>query len=387
MPRVLISDSLAPQGLEILETRARHRGRVRAEPLARRAAREDPRGRRAGDPQRHQGDARGLRGGGASCAWSAAPASASTTSICPRATERGVVVVNTPSGNNVTTAEHAIALLIALARHIPQATASMKAGKWEKNAFTGMELSNRTLGVIGLGNIGRVAAQKAQGLGMRVIAFDPHLPEDLAAKLDVELVDLDATLRALRRDHRPRAEDQGHGGPAGRRGLREVQAGRADRERGARRHRRREGAAAGARERPGGRRRARRLRAGAAAEGSPAGAAPEGDLHAAPRCLDRAGAAQRRDPGGGAGPRLPARRHRAQRRERAVGVVGDPRAAQALPRARREARPLPGPALPGQDRGDRDRVRRRRRGSARRAGHDRRAEGPARERSPIASTW
>jgi D-3-phosphoglycerate dehydrogenase len=107
------------------------------------------------------------------------------------ATERGVVVVNTPSGNNVTTAEHAIALLVSLARHVPQATASMKAGKWEKNAFTGMELSNRTLGVIGLGNIGRVVAQIAQGIGMRVVAYDPHLPEEIASKLDIELLPLD----------------------------------------------------------------------------------------------------------------------------------------------------------------------------------------------------
>src|SRR5690606_15599327 len=110
------------------------------------------------------------------------------------ATERGIVVVNTPSGNNVTTAEHAIALLVSLARHIPQATASMKAGKWEKNAFTGMELANRTLGVIGLGNIGRLVAQIAQGIGMRVIAYDPHLPEEIASKQDVELLSLDELL-------------------------------------------------------------------------------------------------------------------------------------------------------------------------------------------------
>ncbi|HUU35804.1 MAG TPA: phosphoglycerate dehydrogenase, partial [Vicinamibacterales bacterium] len=110
------------------------------------------------------------------------------------ATERGVVVLNTPEGNNITTAEHAIALLVALARHIPQATASMKAGRWDKGAFSGLELYNRTLGVVGLGNIGRVAAQRAQGLGMRVIAYDPHLPDDVAAKLDVELVDFDGLL-------------------------------------------------------------------------------------------------------------------------------------------------------------------------------------------------
>ena len=110
------------------------------------------------------------------------------------ATTRGIVVMNTPGGNTVTTAEHAIALLVALARHIPQATASMKAGKWDKKSFVGMELCNRTLGVIGLGNIGRIVAERARGLGMKVIAYDPFLSAEAAAKLEVELLDLDALL-------------------------------------------------------------------------------------------------------------------------------------------------------------------------------------------------
>ncbi len=112
----------------------------------------------------------------------------------PAATERGIVVLNTPSGNNVTTAEHAIALLVSLARHIPQANASMKQGRWEKSSFTGTELFNRTLGLVGIGNIGRVVADRARGLGMRVIAYDPHLPEDVAKKLEVEFVDLEGLL-------------------------------------------------------------------------------------------------------------------------------------------------------------------------------------------------
>jgi D-3-phosphoglycerate dehydrogenase len=110
------------------------------------------------------------------------------------ATARGIVVMNTPGGNTVTTAEHAIALLVALARHIPQATASMKAGKWDKKSFVGTELFNRTLGVLGLGNIGRIVAQRARGLGMKVVAYDPYLSEAAAAKLDVELLDLDGVL-------------------------------------------------------------------------------------------------------------------------------------------------------------------------------------------------
>lgn len=110
------------------------------------------------------------------------------------ATQQGVVVLNTPEGNNITTAEHAIALLVSLARHVPQATASMKAGAWEKSRFQGMELYNRVLGVIGLGNIGRIVANRALGLGMRVVACDPQLSEEAAAKLDIELLELDALL-------------------------------------------------------------------------------------------------------------------------------------------------------------------------------------------------
>jgi len=127
----------------------------------------------------------------------------------PAATAHGVVVMNTPGGNTVTTAEHALALLISLARHIPQATASMKSGKWEKKRFMGTELFNRSLGVIGLGNIGRIVAQKAQGLGMKVIAHDPFLSETAAGKLDVELVSFDELLE--RADvisvHVPRTRD------------------------------------------------------------------------------------------------------------------------------------------------------------------------------------
>jgi D-3-phosphoglycerate dehydrogenase len=110
------------------------------------------------------------------------------------ATARGIVVVNTPEGNNITTAEHTIALLVSLARHIPQATASMKKGSWEKKSFQGLELYNRTLGVAGIGNIGRIVAQRARGLGMKVIAFDPHVSAEAAARFDIELVAFDELL-------------------------------------------------------------------------------------------------------------------------------------------------------------------------------------------------
>ncbi len=110
------------------------------------------------------------------------------------ATRRGIAVMNTPGGNNVTTAEHAISMMLALARSIPQATASMRAGKWEKSRFTGSEIFNKILGVVGMGNIGRLVAERGRGLKMKVIAFDPFITEDRATELGVELVSLEELL-------------------------------------------------------------------------------------------------------------------------------------------------------------------------------------------------
>jgi len=107
------------------------------------------------------------------------------------ATRKGIVVMNTPGGNNITTAEHAISMLLALARFIPQATASMRAGKWEKSRFIGTEVCNKTLGIVGIGNIGGLVAERARGLGMRVIAADPFISGERARELEIELVDLD----------------------------------------------------------------------------------------------------------------------------------------------------------------------------------------------------
>lgn len=108
------------------------------------------------------------------------------------ATARGVVVMNTPFGNAITTAEHAIAMIFALARQIPEASASTKAGRWEKNRFMGVELTGKTLGLIGCGNIGSIVADRASGLRMKVIAHDPFLLEKRAVELGVEKVELDA---------------------------------------------------------------------------------------------------------------------------------------------------------------------------------------------------
>ena len=190
MPKVLVSDELAPQGLEILE---RARGmQVVYQP-----------GLGPGDLLQAIADADGLVIRSATKVTADVIAAASQLQVVgragigvdnvdvPAATARGIVVMNTPGGNNITTAEHAVALLISLARHIPQATASMRQGRWDKNRFMGMELYNRTLGVVGLGRIGRIVADRARGLGMKVIAYDPYLSETALPNLEVELVGLD----------------------------------------------------------------------------------------------------------------------------------------------------------------------------------------------------
>src|SRR3954447_17255088 len=110
------------------------------------------------------------------------------------ATQRGVVVMNTPFGNSVTTAEHAISLMLALARQIPTADRSTRAGNWEKNRFMGVELMGKVLGLVGCGNIGSIVADRAQGLKMRVVAYDPFLSPERARDLGVEKVDLEALL-------------------------------------------------------------------------------------------------------------------------------------------------------------------------------------------------
>ena len=107
------------------------------------------------------------------------------------ATNKGVIVMNTPGGNTITTAEHAVAMMVALARNIPQATASMKKAKWEKKKFEGTELTGKTLGIVGVGNIGSIVASRAQGLHMDVIAYDPFISTEAAEKMGIALVELD----------------------------------------------------------------------------------------------------------------------------------------------------------------------------------------------------
>ncbi|MBW2183692.1 MAG: phosphoglycerate dehydrogenase, partial [Deltaproteobacteria bacterium] len=130
----------------------------------------------------------------------------------PAASKKGIVVMNTPGGNTITTAEHAVSMMLALSRKIPQATASMKSKKWEKSKFMGAEIHNKTLGVIGIGRVGSVVADRARGLRMNVVAYDPFLSPEGAEKLGVELVSMDDLLN--RSDyitvHVPKTNDTGN---------------------------------------------------------------------------------------------------------------------------------------------------------------------------------
>lgn len=188
MVKVLVSDSLAAEGLEILR-------QARGIEVI-----EKP-GISPGELLEVIGDVEGLAIRSGTKVTADVIAAANKLRVIGRAgigvdnvdvaaaTDRGIAVLNTPEGNNITTAEHTIALLVSLARHIPQATASMKAGKWEKQKFKGMELYNRTLAVVGLGNIGRIVALRGKALGMKVVAYDPFTTPERARQLDIELLE------------------------------------------------------------------------------------------------------------------------------------------------------------------------------------------------------
>ncbi|MFN7195054.1 MAG: NAD(P)-dependent oxidoreductase, partial [bacterium] len=181
MPKVLISDSLSPRAVEIFR---------------RRGVDVDTRtGLKPAELETIIGDYDGLAIRSATKVTPALLAAATRLKVVgragigvdnvdvPAATRRGIVVMNTPFGNSFTTAEHAIAMMFALARQIPEASASTKAGKWEKNRFMGVELFGKTLGLIGCGNIGSIVADRAIGLKMKVVAFDPFLSEKRAVEI------------------------------------------------------------------------------------------------------------------------------------------------------------------------------------------------------------
>ena len=127
----------------------------------------------------------------------------------PAASRRGIVVMNTPEGNTITTAEHTMSMIMSLSRNIPQATASLKAGKWEKKKLEGRELFNKTLGLLGAGHIGQIVANRAQGMKMKVIVYDPYLKAEMVEKLSIEPVSFDELLK--RSDiitiHTPKTEE------------------------------------------------------------------------------------------------------------------------------------------------------------------------------------
>jgi D-3-phosphoglycerate dehydrogenase len=187
--KILVSDPLAPQGLEVLQ-RAGFEVDVRT-------------GLKPSELNQILGDYHGLVIRSGTRVTADAIESARNLKVIGRAgvgienvdveaaSRKGIVVMNTPGGNNVTTAEHTISLMLSLARHIPQAVASLKSGQWKREKFIGVELCNKTLGIIGLGNVGSIVAERAVGLRMKIIGHDPFLQPESAARLGVEFVSLD----------------------------------------------------------------------------------------------------------------------------------------------------------------------------------------------------
>src|SRR5215471_12368577 len=234
MPKVLISDSLSPAAIAIFKERG-----VEADVKA---------GLSKEELLRVIGDYEGLAIRSSTKVTAEVIAAAKKLKVVgragigvdnvdiPAATAAGVIVMNTPFGNSITTAEHAVALMMALARDIPAANASTHAGKWEKNRFMGVELYGKILGLVGCGNIGSIVADRAKGLKMRVIAFDPYLSPERAANLGVEKVHHAAHAFDER-------DEEHHLG----RGDREDEEGRAAHQLRARRPRRRSGGKSGAR--------------------------------------------------------------------------------------------------------------------------------------------
>ena len=113
----------------------------------------------------------------------------------PAATKKGIVAMNTPAGNTTATAEHTMSMILAISRNIPQACASLKSGKWDRSKFQGVELYAKTLGIVGLGRIGSTVAKFAQAFGMKIVAYDPYLSKEVAAKKGVEIVELETIFK------------------------------------------------------------------------------------------------------------------------------------------------------------------------------------------------
>jgi len=186
MPKVLIADELSPRALEIFSARG--------------IAADVATGLSPKELQKRIAGYEGLAVRSATKVTAALIAAAAALKVVGRAgigvdnidvataTQRGIVVMNAPSGNSITAAEHTLAMMFALARQIPSADRATQAGEWPKSRFLGVELSGKTLGIIGCGNIGAIVADRAQGLRMRVIAYDPFLSAERAVELGVERV-------------------------------------------------------------------------------------------------------------------------------------------------------------------------------------------------------
>ena len=269
---------------------------------------------------------------------SAAPASGVDNVDVEAATKRGIIVVNAPASNVLSAAEHTIAMMMACARNIPQAHGALKEGRWERSKYGGVELAGKTLGIVGLGRIGFLVAERARasqdaGRRLRPLRAGRAFPRAGPRAGRQGRGDL----RRGRLHHRPPAQERRDARLRRRRGLRRHEGRRAHHQRRPRRHHRRGGAGPGARQRQGRGRGHRRLAGRADHRRSPAQVRP-GGKHAAPRRLDQGGAAAGRHPGGragGAGPQGPVR---AQRRQRAAGARRRGRRAHAVPSRLRAAR-------------------------------------------------
>jgi D-3-phosphoglycerate dehydrogenase / 2-oxoglutarate reductase len=190
-PRVLITDKVAPEGIDLLRPVAEVDERIGISPDDLRAIIGDYDALVVRSETRVTSDI--LAAGEKLKVVARAGVGVDNIDV-EAATTRGVIVVNSPTGNVAAAAEHTVALLLALARHVPAATASLKSGKWERSRFVGVEVRNKTLGIVGIGKVGLGVARSALGMGMRVIATDPYASPDIAAQLGIELTSLEAVL-------------------------------------------------------------------------------------------------------------------------------------------------------------------------------------------------
>ncbi len=278
--------------------------------------------------------------GPSACGRWAGPGWGSTTSTSPPPPSAGSWSPTRPQSNVITAAEHTMALLLALARNIPQAHASLTGGAWERSKFSGVELYEKTLGIMGFGRIGQLVAQRARGFGMQVIAFDPYVGAERYRELGVEKADTPDDVYAVADFltlHLPKTPETEGWLDARRPG--QVQGRRPGPERRPRPAGRRRGPEGRARLRQGGRRRARRvpLRAG---DRAPAVRLSQRDRHAAPGGVDRRGDRSRRLPGGRAGG---GRAHRRRRSPAPSTCPAIPPRGHGGARALRAPVPLAGP--------------------------------------------